>query len=123
MHTIVIRPTADFEPTVSGIYKHAVQVAEGAEIVTESTDYLRAIARVCNERADRMEGDDDGPKRDLLTTDELAAMLRTSPGTVRFWHHKGKGPTSTKVGRRRLYARADVEAWIEAAKTDPDGGA
>lgn len=55
MHTIVIRPTADFEPVVSGIFKHSIQVAEGVEIVTESTEYLRAIARVCTERADRIE--------------------------------------------------------------------
>lgn len=52
-HTIIIRPTADFEPTVGGLVKHSIQVAEGVEIITESTDYLRAMARVLNERADK----------------------------------------------------------------------
>lgn len=52
----------------------------------------------------------------FLTTQELAEMLRTGPETVRYWAWKGIGPKSVKVGRKRLYARADVEAWL-AAKT------
>lgn len=51
-----------------------------------------------------------------LTTAELATMLRTSPETCRYWRHVGKGPTSFKVGRRVLYAREDVEAFIAAAR-------
>jgi len=31
---------------------------------------------------------------DYLTTDELATWLRTSPETVRYWRHIGKGPAS-----------------------------
>src|SRR3954454_11193122 len=62
-----------------------------------------------------------------LTTEEVAETLRTSPETVRFWRHVGKGPRSFKVGRRVLYARADVEAFIAAARNLPifdprDGG-
>lgn len=53
---------------------------------------------------------------DYMTTEEVAALLRTSPETVRYWRHLGKGPTSFKLGRRVLYARVDVEAWITAAK-------
>lgn len=53
---------------------------------------------------------------DLLTTEEVAEITRTSPSTVYYWHTTGAGPKSVKIGRRRLYARADVEAWIEAAK-------
>lgn len=49
-----------------------------------------------------------------VTTQELATMVRTSPETVRYWRHVGKGPKSFKLGRRVLYASADVEAWIEA---------
>lgn len=47
-----------------------------------------------------------------LTTHEVADLLRTSPETVRYWRHLNKGPGSFKVGRRVLYERADVEAWI-----------
>jgi excisionase family DNA binding protein len=60
-----------------------------------------------------------------MTTFEVADLLRTSPATVRYWQHMGNGPASFKVGRRRLYARADVEAFIARARetapsTTPD---
>ncbi|MGI9084433.1 MAG: helix-turn-helix domain-containing protein [Aeromicrobium sp.] len=55
-----------------------------------------------------------------MITLEVADFLRTSPETVRYWRHIGKGPRSFKVGRRVLYDRADVAAWLEAAKSgDP----
>lgn len=50
-----------------------------------------------------------------MTTEEVAELLRTPPETVRYWHHIGKGPASIKLGRRRLYAVADVEAWLDEA--------
>ncbi len=53
-----------------------------------------------------------------LTTAELAAKYRTSPETVRFWRHIGKGPRSFKAGRRVLYDVADVAAW-DASLRDP----
>jgi excisionase family DNA binding protein len=55
---------------------------------------------------------------DYLTTSDVATVLRTSPETVRYWRHESKGPKSFKVGRRVLYAREDVEAWIAAARED-----
>ncbi|MFC6286815.1 helix-turn-helix domain-containing protein [Nocardioides sp. GCM10027113] len=60
---------------------------------------------------------------DNLTTEELAEWLRTSPETVRYWRHLGKGPRAFKVGRRVLYARADVEAYVERAKSGLDASA
>lgn len=53
---------------------------------------------------------------DYMTTDEVAQLLRTSPETVRYWRHIGKGPQSFKLGRRVLYVRAEVIAWIEAER-------
>lgn len=47
-----------------------------------------------------------------LTTAEVADLVRTSPETCRYWRHVGKGPRSFKVGRRVLYRREDVEAWL-----------
>lgn len=55
---------------------------------------------------------------DYLTTADVATMLRTSSETVRYWRHIKKGPASFKVGRRVLYAREDVEAFIAAARAD-----
>jgi len=51
-----------------------------------------------------------------MTTTEVAQLLRTSPETVRYWRHVGKGPRSFKVGRRVLYDAADVQAWLQSAK-------
>jgi DNA-binding transcriptional MerR regulator len=58
--------------------------------------------------------------QEFMITEEVAAMARTSPSTIRYYHHIGSGPKSFKVGRRRLYAKSDVIAWLEAAKSgDP----
>ncbi len=51
-----------------------------------------------------------------LTTTEVAETCRTSPETVRYWRHVGKGPRSMKVGRRVLYAIEDVETWLQEAR-------
>jgi excisionase family DNA binding protein len=55
---------------------------------------------------------------DYMKTDEVAELLRVPSETVRFWRHVGKGPKSFKIpgGRRVLYAREDVEAFIAAAR-------
>lgn len=54
----------------------------------------------------------------LLTIDEVAAMTRISRGTLRYWRHTGTaGPPSFKLGRRVLYRRSDVEAWLRSART------
>lgn len=53
---------------------------------------------------------------EYLTTEELAAKLRTTPETVRYWRHVGKGPRSFKIGRRVLYAVTDVESFIAEAR-------
>lgn len=55
-------------------------------------------------------------EHDHLITEEVAALLRTTPETVRWWRHHNKGPKSFKVGRRVLYAREDVEAFIANAR-------
>lgn len=47
-----------------------------------------------------------------MTTAEVADLLRTSPESVRWWRHVGKGPASFKAGRRVLYERAAVEQWL-----------
>jgi excisionase family DNA binding protein len=51
---------------------------------------------------------------DLLTTEEVAELCRTSVGTVHRWAYMGTGPRYARVGVRRLYRRADVVAWLEA---------
>jgi len=55
---------------------------------------------------------------DYLTTGEVADLLRTSPETVRYWRHVQKGPRSFKIGRRVLYASADVREFIAKARRE-----
>lgn len=50
----------------------------------------------------------------LLSTPEVAQMLRTPAATLRYWRHLGTGPKSFKLGPKRVvYRRTDVEAWLE----------
>jgi excisionase family DNA binding protein len=51
---------------------------------------------------------------EYLTTDEVAAITRAPAGTVRYWRHIGVGPNSFHVGRRVLYRRSEVRAWLRA---------
>lgn len=51
---------------------------------------------------------------DLLLMDETAEAMRQTEATLRYWRHIGYGPPSAKFGRRVVYRRADVEAWVEA---------
>ncbi|MEV0431250.1 helix-turn-helix domain-containing protein [Micromonospora sp. NPDC050495] len=53
---------------------------------------------------------------EYLTTQEVADLCRTSPETVRYWRHIRKGPKSFKLGRKVLYAREDVQAYLDAAR-------
>lgn len=50
----------------------------------------------------------------FMTGAEVAEMFRTSESTVRYWKYAGK-LRGIRVGRRTLYAVADVEALIAAA--------
>lgn len=55
---------------------------------------------------------------DYFTTEEFADLVRSPAETVRYWRHVGKGPKSFKIGRRVLYAREDVEAFIAEARRE-----
>jgi excisionase family DNA binding protein len=46
-----------------------------------------------------------------LTTEEVAERFRTHASTVRYWRHVGRGPQGMRVGRRVLYAEAEVARW------------
>ncbi len=51
---------------------------------------------------------------EYLTTAEVAAHLRTAPSTCRYWRATNTGPAGFRVGRRVLYRRSEVDAWIRA---------
>lgn len=56
----------------------------------------------------------------LLTTREVAEALRIPEATIRYWRHTGTGPKSVKLGRRVMYRREDVEAYVDAALAAAD---
>ncbi|MEU7168792.1 helix-turn-helix domain-containing protein [Streptomyces morookaense] len=43
-----------------------------------------------------------------LTTAEVAERYRTAESTVRYWRQTGKGPRGIKIGKRVLYAEAEL---------------
>ena len=54
----------------------------------------------------------------LYTTGELADALRMKPGTLRNKLSRGEDlPPSIRVGRRRLFPKAQFEAWLRARET------
>jgi excisionase family DNA binding protein len=57
---------------------------------------------------------------ELLTIEEVAELTRLPVATLRWYRATGKGgPKSGKIGGRRvMYRRADVEAWIQAVFGD-----
>lgn len=56
---------------------------------------------------------------EYLTAEEAAALIRTPVATLYQWRHKGVGPRARKVGRKLLYRRDELVAWVEA-QAGPD---
>ena len=54
-----------------------------------------------------------GHEPELLTITEAADVLRAPVATLRYWRHLGTGPRSFRIGRRVLYRRDDLHAWID----------
>jgi hypothetical protein len=58
----------------------------------------------------------------LLTTEELAQLLRVDPSTVRRWRtaHPVQGPPFIRLSDRvTLYRPEDVEQWLVSKRTMP----
>jgi excisionase family DNA binding protein len=51
---------------------------------------------------------------DFLTATELAAQLGVSARTLDRWEALDEGPPRTRIGRRVLYRRESVRAWLAA---------
>lgn len=49
-----------------------------------------------------------------MLTAEVAELIRTPVDTLRKWRMNQVGPPAIKVGRKLLYKRSDVVAWLEA---------
>jgi excisionase family DNA binding protein len=49
---------------------------------------------------------------DYLTLPEAAQLMRTTESALYQWRHHKTGPPSMKVGRRVLYRRESLLAWL-----------
>jgi excisionase family DNA binding protein len=58
---------------------------------------------------------------DLLTVTEAAELLRTPVGTLRYWRHLKTGPRSFRLGRRVLYRRDELLAWVDLQHSQASG--
>lgn len=50
---------------------------------------------------------------ELLTLQDVAALLQVSPNTVYYWRYQRTGPKGHKVGRQVRYWRRDVMTWLQ----------
>ena len=55
----------------------------------------------------------------LITTVEVARLLRVSPRTLQRWRWTGSGPPYLKIGARVRYTRPAIEAYVRAAERRP----
>jgi excisionase family DNA binding protein len=49
---------------------------------------------------------------DLLTTEEAAAILGVTKGTLQRWRRDGIGPPSYRMGRGVRYIRPEINSWL-----------
>lgn len=58
--------------------------------------------------------------RDLLTTEELARLLRVSSSAIHSQRYRGEMPGSlgVKLGRRIFFRPVDIDAYIESQLAD-----
>ncbi len=89
-------------------------VAEVEGLRTDLRKALELIAQSSNCPSDVTPQPAD--PQQLLTADEVAALLRVDVRTLRLMRHERSFPRPTRVGRSLRWRRSAVERWI-------DGGA
>jgi len=53
------------------------------------------------------------PNDELLTMQEVAAIVRVPLATLRYWRHLGTGPRGFRIGRSVRYWRTEVHTWLQ----------
>ncbi len=49
---------------------------------------------------------------ELLTVNELAALLKTTPAAIRIRHTRGLLPAPVGVGKKLLWRASDIAEWL-----------
>lgn len=55
-----------------------------------------------------------GPVDELVDVQTLSEMFGLAESTFYAWRRDGRGPRSFKLGRRVVYVKSEVEAWLRA---------
>lgn len=56
---------------------------------------------------------------DNLTTKSAAEYLGSTPATLNTWRYLNKGPRYVRMGRKIMYRRADLDAYLAANTVIP----
>jgi len=51
---------------------------------------------------------------DYIGKGEFARLLGVSPRTLDRWHAAGSGPPRAKAGKKVLYRKTAIKAWLRA---------
>ena len=54
------------------------------------------------------------PADELLTLEEVAALLKLPPATLRKWRAEGRRPQAFRLGKWLRYRRSEVESFVAA---------
>jgi predicted DNA-binding transcriptional regulator AlpA len=55
---------------------------------------------------------------DLIDTNETAELLKRSPNALYVMRSRGQAPPAYRIGRRLLYSRSEVLAWVAEHRDD-----
>lgn len=58
--------------------------------------------------------------RPRMSEQELADLLGLTVGSLRQYRWRGQGPAYEKIGQRIWFRVADVEAWLDRHRVDPE---
>lgn len=61
-------------------------------------------------------------KHVILNVEQTGTYVGRSPHTIRYWIKTGTGPKSFKMGKRRAFLAADLDAWIDQQRGATNGG-
>lgn len=60
--------------------------------------------------------------RELVSAVDLEKLTGTKASTWRYWASIGTGPSSFKLGRRRVWKKSSVLAWLAEQEEDLEAG-
>jgi excisionase family DNA binding protein len=59
---------------------------------------------------------------EILTTDEVAALLKVPKQTIYRWNQFGIGPPHYRLGKHLRWKRSEVMAWMEQHQDEVSSG-